>query len=228
MSDPVRWTNPDGGASSEMRQLLASAVPPVQPMTADERSAFARAAAKAAAAPPLPAFWSIGKLLAALALGVAAVAVGASLRRAPPAQVSPPPAAFVAPPTPRSDPAPPPAMPTPSTSPARDDRPVTAPRRRPPPVVIAPPRDESLAAESAALLRARSLLAGDPVAALAALDAHADSFSRPQLADEREFMAVDALRRLGRAAEAEARAQALIARDPHGPYARRMRRDAAP
>jgi hypothetical protein len=194
-------------------------------MTADERAALARAAAKAAATPAAAGFWGVGKLLAALALGGAAVAAGASLRCAPPAEVLPPTARLVTPPP--GVPAPTTPTPTPPVPPPRDERPVVVPRRRPSPAVSAPPRDESLAAESAALLRARSLLSDDPAAALAALDAHAASFSRPQLADERDFMAVEALRALGRDAEAEARARALIARDPQGPYARWLRRDAA-
>lgn len=78
------------------------------------------------------------------------------------------------------------------------------------------------------LLRARTLLPRDPAAALAILDDHERAFPRGQLADEREFMAVDALRRLGRRAEADARGEALLRRSPSSPYARVLRRRSAP
>jgi hypothetical protein len=68
----------------------------------------------------------------------------------------------------------------------------------------------------------RSLNA-DPSASLAALDRHAREFPAGQMAVEREFLAVRALRSLGRDADARARAAALANRYPASPYAARAR-----
>jgi len=73
------------------------------------------------------------------------------------------------------------------------------------------------------LLRARLLLPRDPAATLAVLNEHAATFAHPQLWDEREFMAVEALRRVGRSPEATARADELVRRSPTSPYARLLR-----
>jgi hypothetical protein len=80
--------------------------------------------------------------------------------------------------------------------------PVAAPSTRASP---APP--ESLSAERAMLDEARSALArGDAANALNLLEAHAYSFHKPQLAEEREAIAVQTLVALGRYDDARARA----------------------
>jgi hypothetical protein len=78
--------------------------------------------------------------------------------------------------------------------------------------------------EDQLLRRAHDVLESDPAAALARLDETAAAYPRGELAEEREFMAVQALQRLGRGAEARARGESLIARAPHGIYAQRVRR----
>jgi len=78
--------------------------------------------------------------------------------------------------------------------------------------------------EVARLGHARSLLDPDPAGALAELEAYRAEFPDGELATERDFLVVRALLRLGRRAEATARAEALIARDPRGPFVRPLRR----
>lgn len=63
----------------------------------------------------------------------------------------------------------------------------------------------------------------DPRAALARAAEHERQFPRGQMAAEREFLAVQALRATGRDDEARARARALVARFPESPYASRVR-----
>lgn len=95
---------------------------------------------------------------------------------------------------------------------------------------VVPPREDPLVYEAGMLQSASAVLASDPREALSRLDRHEQEFPRGQLAAEREFLAVDALRALGRTSEARARAEALVARFPASPYAARTRRllDAMP
>ena len=74
------------------------------------------------------------------------------------------------------------------------------------------------------LERAREKLGSDPAAALAELDAHAAKFPSGQLGSERELLAIDAQKRLGRNAEAKKRGEAFIARNPKSLYAERVRK----
>ncbi|MEZ4411090.1 MAG: hypothetical protein R3A52_32105 [Polyangiales bacterium] len=233
MSDPRRWVE-DADAPTQMRSLLADARPP-RAMSADERAAMTQAAARAATSSALPlstAAW------ASLVAGVAVTVVSASLllHRAPRSDVARPrervtetPSAIapvVAPPSEGPTPAP---RPIPPRSPTSVRRARIQPRRtaaRATPTTAAPTEgratlDQSLAAESVA--DPRSLLVTAPAAALATLEAHATRFERPRLVEEREFMVVEALRRLGRHAEANTRARALLARAPASAYARRLR-----
>jgi hypothetical protein len=108
---------------------------------------------------------------------------------------------------------------------SRSDRP--RPRSR----AAAPPRGptvEQIAVEAEMLEHARSYLAADPAAALRDAEAHRSRYPSGQLAPERELIAVDALMRLGRRVDAEARAAAFVARSPNGLYARRAHRLVAP
>jgi hypothetical protein len=67
-------------------------------------------------------------------------------------------------------------------------------------------------------------VSSDPSRALAMLEAYDREFPRGRLRDEREFLGVLALQRLGRHDEARARAEALLRRSPSGMYAPRLRR----
>ena len=166
----------------------------------------------------------------------------------PPAGVAAP----APPPPPRVAPAPPPPPPlaaTPRTSPPATRRVVTAtapsapvvepsePAAAPAPsgslgAVGAPitagaspvsPTEDPLLGEYRLLESARASVDSDPQATLAGLDQHEREFPGGQLAAERELLAVQALRNLGRNDEARARGEALIARYPRSPYASRTR-----
>jgi hypothetical protein len=257
VSDPPRLRDLEGEIPEDVRRLL-SRTPAVRPMSARERADVSRTALWLTVAPVgLAAFWSAGRALAAAAVvGTIAVgtgfalrarhhhapAVAATPRRRPAALVVPTVAApVVAPivvrPTAATTVAPPRRVARPTAVvPAPEPAVVEAPPAPPSPVAVvasAPsPGSTSSAAprrsETAMLLDARALLPRDPAAALAVLDAHHANFPRGQLADEREFMAVEALRRLGRGAEADARAEALVRASPASPYARLLRRRTAP
>ena len=77
--------------------------------------------------------------------------------------------------------------------------------------------------EAGILERARAMLDRDPGGALRETNRHAAEHTHGQLAAEREMIAVDALRRLGRTTEARRRAQRLIDRSPSSIYTERAR-----
>jgi hypothetical protein len=81
----------------------------------------------------------------------------------------------------------------------------------------------ALAEEVAQLGRIRAVAGGDPAAALALVDEGHVRFAGGTLGPEREVIAIDALSRLGRRAEARARGEKLLARLPDGPFAERIR-----
>lgn len=78
--------------------------------------------------------------------------------------------------------------------------------------------------ETNALEQVFTVVGSDPSRAMAMLDAFDREFPRGRLRDEREFLGVLALDRLGRRDEARTRARALLQRSPSGIYAPRLRR----
>ncbi len=91
---------------------------------------------------------------------------------------------------------------------------------------VAPTQNSStpanLARETQLLERARQSLGSNPSRALSELAQHQREFPNGALQLEREFLAVDALLRLGRRAEAKKRATQLRARAPGSIYDRRI------
>jgi hypothetical protein len=83
---------------------------------------------------------------------------------------------------------------------------------------------DTLAQETALIDAARAEAARSPALALQLLERHGTEFPDGQLAPEREFLAVEALSRLGRHGEATQRAAALKRRAPHSSYAARAER----
>jgi len=73
-------------------------------------------------------------------------------------------------------------------------------------------------AEASLLEQARAALSADPARALSLTQQHAQQFPRGLLVQEREVIAISALRRLGRSSEAEARAARFDARYPHSAH----------
>jgi hypothetical protein len=92
------------------------------------------------------------------------------------------------------------------------------------------PPESALSQENRLVEAARAARGDRPQEALALADRHAREFPEGQQADAREFVAVQALRDLGRTDEARARARALLARFPDSTYGARTRRilDALP
>jgi hypothetical protein len=85
-------------------------------------------------------------------------------------------------------------------------------------------QDTSLLARETRMLEvARSALGSDPAQALEITKEHSKLFPKAQLRDERELIAVDALLRLGRRAEAWERAKSRILQEKESLYAKRMR-----
>ncbi len=116
----------------------------------------------------------------------------------------------VAPKTPEADP-----IPTVSV----DDLPTVAPSAAQKP---APSAEVSKESDMALLGRAQGALASNPAQALALLSEHAKSFPRSGFSQEREVLTIDALVRLGRRGEAEARADQFAKAYPKSGHNRRI------
>lgn len=80
-----------------------------------------------------------------------------------------------------------------------------------------------VASELELLGSAQTLLAKDPRGALGVLDEVARAYPRGAFAEEREALAIDALRRLGRAGEMRTRGRAFLERYPASPHRDRIR-----
>ena len=139
---------------------------------------------------------------------------------------------------------PPPPAPVPASAPALLSVP-TKPSSEPP-VVVAPvlsaPQHHSLPApapiapkaadkplapaqltEAELLEQARAALSSDPARALARVNSHAARYPGGALVQEREVIAIKALRQLGRGAEAEQRAAAFAKAFPGSAFARKLK-----
>lgn len=239
--DPMRWSEPSSGISSDLRMLLDS-------VAVDEPSAaqLDRVSAGLAATLGVPAPTSAqggsasaavtatgglgaGKL--ALVLGiVAAVAtgVGVWLLGGARAQVAaaPPPLALVEDGEPVAAAHPrlvvtqavePPPPPPASAAPA-------APRVAAPPPAPAPSAAQVADDEVSILRAAQTALASDPTAALAHAERHAARFPRGVLLEEREAIAIEALVGLDRLDDARARFARFVAAFPRSGYRVRLAR----
>jgi len=246
MKHPTRLRD-DTSASPELRLLVGSARWS-RPMSSELR---ARSATRLDRAIALPAaaglvFWLKGAAIAA-GLGVAGVvgviAVGRLSPSAPEVRDhATDHATREARESPLPSPARAPTAPVSSTSPAIAKALPAPPPPRDPVVPAAPgglgvspnvqatdsvqhsaPPEDPMAREAAMLEDARVVLERAPGEALSKLDAHAALFPAGKLALERELMAVDALRRLGRFAEARARGEDLLAHSRGSIYEERVR-----
>jgi hypothetical protein len=210
MSEPTRLRD-DGAPEAGTVRALLRAGEPTRAISHQERR---RTAARVARLTSVAAVGALAWLPAAAlgaGLGVAAVSVAWLV----PPWLSPP----SAPPRPSRSTAPvePPAPVDLSPSPA------VAPAPSAPPAAPAPPADP-LAQEAALLERARTALAASPAQALALTEAYAARFPGGMLRIERDLVAIDALRRLGRLDEARARGEAVLARAPGSLYEARIRK----
>jgi hypothetical protein len=230
MSAPKRWLETEQ-ASAEALALLRVAKPPA----ALDAAARARSVRRVAALGLTPA------VAAAVSVSWAQIALGAALGmlgtmgtmgaaqllfgREPqtPSVVQ---AASARPAAVRSAEAPP-SAPLAVAGSVSAILPPLAPRSSPRSAAALPsalPAEDQLDQEIALLETARGKLPASPHLALSALRDHELRFPAGQLRIEREFLIVDALVRLGRRPEAEARAQALERQAPKSLYGERLDR----
>jgi hypothetical protein len=114
-----------------------------------------------------------------------------------------------------------PAAPGTAPNPGLNSAPKTAvPAKNP----SAEPRKQAAEglSEPALLEQARRSLSSSPATALALTGQHAARFPHGVLAQEREVIAIEALRRLGRSAEADGRAAAFARAFPGSAHQRRV------
>lgn len=226
MSDPKRWLESDE-ASGEVLELLRVGKPP----SSLDAVARARSVRRVTAlgAVPLAAAASVSWPQIALGAGIGMIGTLATMSALQLLLGQEPPTARI----PAASSAKPIAIAS-RAVPLRDAplAPVAAsstppPRPSPQPSSAsseAPPFQDQLAQEIALLESARRKLSSSPSAALSALRDHELRFPAGQLRIEREFLIVDALVRLGRRPEAEARARALAQQAPQSLYGERLQR----
>ena len=131
----------------------------------------------------------------------------------PSLQVSPKPSPVVPAVPPAAENAP--AAPEPAPAAALDSAPVAAklPEKPTPPARLS---------EAELLEQARAALRADPARALQRANEHAARFPRGVLVQEREVLAIQALRKLGRSADADRRAAAFVKAFPGSAFARQL------
>lgn len=209
-ADPPRLSDPRFGAPGELGRLFRAAeadLPSDAQLSAMAGRLGPLLALPGAATPPssptgVPKALKLGLVAGAL-LGAAAIAVSVT-RQAPPLEKPVPPA--VAPALSHGVSAPPASVIAPVVE--------ASPSAAPPPTASAsampssvPPRSQPTPLNEAPLLeRARRALARDPARALALTKQHEQSFPNGLLKQEREVIAIDALRRLGKSQQAGDRA----------------------
>lgn len=103
--------------------------------------------------------------------------------------------------------------------PSADDTPPKKPTAGVKPVSPDPLHDEVRCLDEARAKLAR----GDASGALVSLDKHDREFPRGLLGAEADMLRVEALVKAGRGDEARARGERLLAREPNGPHAKRLR-----
>jgi hypothetical protein len=226
--DPSRLSDPSAPAG--LRDVLRAAQADVGTDAQLARLAERLGPMLGPAVPPAPVAVGLSgaaKLgLAGLALIVAgggAWLVSASHPAGPPPAPTPthavtPPAAVVKPPV---------VSATPEPAPPLSE--ATVGDAKPPPVVASvpaklpeKPTPPAQPSEAELLEQARAAMKGDPARALQRANEHAARFPGGVLVQEREVIAIQALRKLGRSAEAERRAQAFAKAFPGSAFARKL------
>jgi len=229
-SDPGRLS--DATPQSPLGRLLASAERDVP--SDQELSALAGRLAEVLEPAPVPAAAAPSSSLlvkVGAAVGLAGLVVGALLVLRRPSAVSPVPAKASSVPSVSArapDIARAPLAPTSSATASAEAAPKLAPPRK---SSAEPAKSAAFGAEGptepALLEQARRALASSPATALSLTNQDAARFPRGALAQEREVIAIEALRRLGRGAEADRRAAAFAQAFP-GSAHQRMVEDASP
>lgn len=231
--DPTRWK--DAADAPDAVHALLREGARVPPMSDEDRAGILTALAALPVAPlasvaKAPALASsgastvvTGKVVMGMILVTVAGGVGVwlSTRSAPrsPSPVQSAPIAESAPQSSTAREVPSAEALAPSSSAAERSAPAIPSSNKP-----VPRREQdSLTAESALVGRARTRLETDPAGALASLEEHARTFPNGELAPERDFLTVKALRRVGRTDDARTKARAFLKRYPSSPYAGSVR-----
>jgi hypothetical protein len=222
--DPPRLRDGGSGAPAELSTLFQDAKKP-EPLTpATDARLLAQVAALSAA--PFASLLR-GWLIAGGAVLLAGTAALIAQRPfAPGATPSPVPRLSASPSTLASAPAsvdriPPAAVPEAQPPPASKQAPA-ARTEQVAPAEAASSSEDALAGEAKLLNQAHAAMSTDPPAAYAFASEHARRYPRGQLAAERELILVQALAKLGRTQEAEARGRALRKSSPSSIYGERL------
>ncbi|MEY2934533.1 MAG: hypothetical protein RL033_5282 [Pseudomonadota bacterium] len=249
-----RWTEPRSEAPDELQVLLRDGRAPLG--TAQEVAqlsqglgqllgAGAGLSATSLAAPAASVGLALGRWAAWAALGLSSAAALWYFTTETPAPPTLPAASSPhVQPVPASEPAPvlepqaavlPPSVLPPSVLPPSVLRPAqqpsvlpAAPASEPLPPATRPSPRAASGSEAELLRRAQALLAARPERALALTAEHQRRFRDGALAEEREALAIEALRRLGRGQAAQRRALAFERRYPNSVHASRVRGTAPP
>lgn len=223
--DPIRFRDESSDAPPELRALLERAHQDVP--NAAELASLAARTAPLFGPPSAATGLGLGTKLGLLALGLSG-AVLVALGAAQDGAVEEPKTAPVAAPAPdRSErpESPPPAVPEPASKatpivPSSPEPEAAAPTSAK--KVEKPGAKAGGPSEAELLERARRLLGSNPSAALDLAQQHRARFRGGVLAQEREVIAIEALRKLGRQAEADARAEAFERSFPNSAHRRKL------
>jgi hypothetical protein len=224
LKDPPRLLDSASGAPQGLRDALDAATRDVG--SAEQLSRLAGRLGPLFAMPvPAPPAASSAGLSAAAKLGLTAIALlaaggGAWLLSTSESAPPPAPTRVAVPPAP---PPAEPAAPAPQAS-APPESAVAKPAEPPAAQVVpAKPAPAAQLSEAELLEQARSALKGDPARALARANEHRRRFPGGVLVQEREVIAIQALRQLGRASEAEQRAEAFSKAFPGSAFQRKLK-----
>jgi len=226
-ADPPRLLDPGSGTPEELRSLFAAGAEDFP--TDAELAALATklgptlgpSAATGSTGTGSSVATSLKVGLAALAAaGIAALVLS---QRAPTEHAAP---SAVTARGPEANPVAPSAPAAPAPSPSEPPAGVPAPEAPPPsaasaPAVI-PPAFRPAETEAEYLERARGALVKSPALALALANQHRSRFPYGVLAQEREVIAIEALKRLGRSADAERRIGDFASRYPNSAYRKKL------
>ena len=215
MIDPPRLRDGGMDASPELGTLFRDAKKP-EPLTpaTDARLLAQVTAMGASPTAPLVKGWLV---VGGAVVVAAAVALLARRAPAPSAAPRPPPTHSLSAPVAALPPSVAPEPPSPLAS--RPAPAASAARAAP---AVASSSEDALAGEAKLLNQAHAAMATDPRKAYAFASDHAKRYPRGQLAAERELILVQALVKLGRAREAEARGHALRKSAPSSIYRERL------
>jgi hypothetical protein len=221
MSDPTRLREAGSDAAPELRELFRSAQKPEPLPAATEARVLGQVTALGAtSAAPLAKLspWLLAGGLVVLAAGLALLtprdrAAASGPRLAPAPTVTAPVTVHQAPLEAAA------AKPPPE---AKQHSPVPSSARATPAEPASAAAEDALAGEAKLLNQAHAAMATDPQTALSIAGEHAKRYPRGQLAAERELILVQALVKLGRTREAEARGRALRKSAPGSIYGERL------